>query len=65
MTTQAELDRLKKAYRSGVLKIREGDTWIEYQSMRQMKLAIDDMEAELAGYNKPRGTRVARTSKGY
>ena len=64
--TQEMLDRLKKAYYSGVLKVREGDTWVEYQSLKQMRVAMQDAENELAGEGKtPKGTRLARTSKGY
>lgn len=68
MMTQEELDRLRKAYYSGVLKVREGDTWVEYQSLKQMRVAMRDAENELAngGEGKaPQGTRLARTGKGY
>lgn len=64
--TQEMLDRLKKAYYSGVLKVREGDTWVEYQSLKQMRIAMQDAENELVGAgNTPKGTRLARTGKGY
>ncbi len=62
--TQAQLDKLKNAYARGVLKIREGDTWLEYQTMKEMRIAIRDIETEIAG-TKPKGTRLVTTSKGY
>lgn len=64
MTTQTQLDALKDAYFQGVLKVREGDTWIEYQSMKDMRIAIADAETELAN-SKPTGARVVSTSTGY
>jgi hypothetical protein len=62
--TATDLDKLKKAYYRGVLKVREGDTWVEYQSMKDMRIAINDAEAELANL-KPTGARLVRTNKGY
>lgn len=38
--THEQLANLKKAYARGVMRVREGDTWVEYQSMRQMAQAI-------------------------
>lgn len=60
--TLDQLNNLKKAYARGVLRVREGDTWIEYQSMQQMRKAIADIEAELGieHGHKPRGTRRVR-----
>lgn len=60
--TLEQLANLKKAYARGVLRVREGDTWVEYQSMTQMRQAIADMEAELniEHANKPRGVRRVR-----
>ena len=62
--TQTQLDKLKNAYARGVLKVREGDTWIEYQSMKEMRIAIQDIQTEIAG-TKPKGARLVTTSKGY
>lgn len=64
MMTQETIDRLKKAYYSGVLKVREGDTWLEYNSMKEMRVAISDAESELSKA-RPSGTRLVRTSNGY
>ena len=46
--TKSDLEELEKAYYRGVLKVREGDTWIEYQSMKDMRIAIRDAKAELS-----------------
>lgn len=61
---QADLDELKKAYYRGILKVREGDTWVEYQSMKDMRIAISDAELELAD-SKPSGVRIVRVNNGY
>ena len=60
--TLEDLAALKKAYARGVLRVREGDTWIEYQSMREMKIAIDLIETELnvERATRPRGSRRVR-----
>lgn len=63
--TQDMLTELKRAYSRGVLKVREGDDWVEYQSMREMRQAISDIEAELRVTNKPSGSRLVSVSKGY
>lgn len=57
--THDQLAKLKAAYARGVLRVREGDTWVEYQSMREMRIAINDMESELGIQrdNRPRGVR--------
>jgi hypothetical protein len=64
MSTQTELNELKSAYARGVLKVREGDTWLEYQSMKDMRIAIQDLEKQLSS-SVPTGTRLISTSKGY
>lgn len=62
--TVDQLANLKKAYARGVLRVREGDTQIEYQSMAAMRQAISDMEAELNTQSggKPTGSRRVRFS---
>lgn len=62
--TNEQLINLKNAYARGVLKVREGDTWIEYQSMKEMRLAISEIEADLAN-SKPKGAKYFSVSKGY
>lgn len=63
--TQDQLTKLKAAYARGVLRVREGDTWVEYQSMSSMRQAINDMESEISTGGRPKGTRLATVSKGY
>lgn len=60
--TADQLADLKKAYARGVLRVREGDTWVEYQSMSDMRQAILSIESELGvnHSNKPRGARRVR-----
>lgn len=60
--THEDLANLKKSYARGVLRVREGDTWIEYHSMREMRIAIKDMENELnININRrPQGSRRVR-----
>lgn len=64
MITQTQLDNLKKNYYSGVLKFREGDTWVEYQNSKEMRIAIKDAEQELKN-TAPSGTRLVTVNKGY
>ena len=62
------LNRLKKAYQRGVIKIREGDSWLEFDSMKAMRAAINDIEIEIAkqkgssgvNNNNPIGTKRVR-----
>lgn len=62
---QALLAKLESAFYGGVLKVREGDTWLEYQTTSQMKLAIEDLRNSISP-TVPKGTRLARfTNKGY
>lgn len=67
MWTQDLLDKLKVNYASGVLRVREGDSWLEYQTSDQMLEAINRIEAELertaANQVKPRGSRLVKVSK--
>lgn len=64
--TLDQLANLKKAYARGVLRVRDGDQWIEYQTSDQMLKAIDRMEAELGVNGKsqaPRGMRRTKFSR--
>jgi hypothetical protein len=62
--TLDQLNRLKESYASGILKIREGDTWVEYNSMKEMRIAIQEAEREMSSV-APKGTRLTKTSNGY
>lgn len=66
--TIEQLDNLKAAYASGVLKVRNGDDWVEYNSMREMRLAIIDMEADIKASStggRPRGPQRVMINRGY
>lgn len=62
--TSDQLQRLKDSYARGVLELREGDTWIKYNSMSEMRAAIKEMEAEINS-SVPSGTRRVVVNKGY
>lgn len=64
MTTQAELDNLIRMRNRGVKEVREKDTWIKFNSFKEMEDAIRRMEIEL-GAKKPMGTKRVRVSRGY
>ncbi|ANP79302.1 hypothetical protein A134_23090 [Vibrio crassostreae 9CS106] len=61
--TKQQLDNLKASYARGVLKVREGDTWVEYASLSQMHLAILNIERELGTSKVPSGTRRLRVKR--
>lgn len=63
--TSEQLATLKAAYANGIMRVREGETWVEYQSMAAIRTAIADIERELNINSKPQGTRVARINLGY
>lgn len=46
--TQQQLDALKAAYASGVQTVKHGDNTVVYQSMADMKKAIDAIEFQLS-----------------
>jgi len=62
--TLDQLNKLKEAYSRGILKLREGDTWVEYNTMKEMRIAIQEAERELSA-STPKGTRLVSTSQGY
>lgn len=64
--TAEQLAGLKAAYARGVLEVREGDSWVKYNSLSEMRMAIQDIEAELQTTNAaPRGSRLISVNKGY
>lgn len=58
MSQTTQLASLKEAYYRGVMKVREKDTWVEYASMKDMRIAISDLENEIKS-SKPSGTHKA------
>lgn len=63
--TTEQLQKLKDAYARGVLEIREGDSWVKYNNMSEMRQAIQVMESEILNGSVPRGSRLVSISKGY
>lgn len=64
--TPQQLAKLKASYASGILQVREGDTWVQFQSLSEMRQAIKDIEAELDTVNgPPRGPRLVSIKQGY
>jgi hypothetical protein len=63
--TPNEIVQAKKRLLMNVLRVREGDTWVEYGSPEALRQAIRDAEADVIGGNKPRGTRLVNISSGY
>ena len=64
--TRAHLAELERNYAKGVLRVREGDTWLEFQSRDDMKKTIDDLRIELNMKGAaPQGSRRVSVRKGY
>lgn len=57
-----QLDKLKKAYATGILRVRLGDNLIEYKSEEEMRRTIERIERELG--KKRRTFTQLRFSKG-
>ncbi len=62
-TLQAQLDALRRAYRSGAHSVSYDGKSITYRSLDEMRAAIASIEAEL-GVRRGRVV-VVRTSKGW
>jgi hypothetical protein len=66
-TLTADLERLKKARRSGVLRILLADREVTYRNDQELARQIAALEAEIAalqGASKPR-TVAVRSEKGW
>lgn len=63
-TTKAELDTLIRMRNRGVKEVREKDTWIKFNSFKELEQAIRVMQIEL-GAKKPLGTKRVRVGRGY
>ncbi|TIN84344.1 hypothetical protein [Mesorhizobium sp.] len=62
--TQGQLDAIKKAYASGVLTVKHGDTLSTFRSLDEMERIINRMEAEVNGVGEPPRRTVAGFSRG-
>lgn len=65
MFTIDEIAEAKRRLLANVLRVREGNTWVEYGSASELRQAIKDAEAEMIGSTKPRGTRFIEVNSGY
>lgn len=62
--TTDQLQKLKNMYATGVLETREGDTWVKFNTMRELRTAINEIEAEINN-SKPSGTRLITINRNY
>jgi hypothetical protein len=62
-TLAAQLVELRRAYRSGVLKVQHKDNVVEYRSLEDLRSAIASIEAEI-GTLQTR-TVLVRSTKGW
>lgn len=62
--TQTDLDALQKAYKSGVLTVRQGDRTVTYDSEDALRRRIEFVRSELARDAGTRRPRVFRTQYG-
>lgn len=65
--THEGLAKLVQAYQNGIIEYWDGDQRVKYDSLKQMKVAINDMRLELHnGYTvRPIGAVQYKTVKGY
>lgn len=63
--TANEIVQAKKRLLENVLRVREGNTWVEYGSAAELRQSIKDAERDAEGSNKPSGTRLASIHSGY
>lgn len=64
--TLDDIEKLKRAIRSGILRVRSEDDDVTYRSMDEMKEALRQMEAEYAGQSGATpgyGPRFARLTR--
>lgn len=62
---QSDIDAAKRRRLSGVARVREGDTWVEYAPGADQADAIADAEAEVQGRAAPQGTKFVSIKSGY
>lgn len=63
--TQHEIEEAEKRLLQNVLRVREGNTWVEYGSSSDLRQAIRDAKASMAGSGKPTGSRRVSINSGY
>ncbi len=65
--TVGQLQNLMTHYAKGVIKFRDGEQWVEFDTLTQMKIVIDTLRSELfpEQYAKPIGYIRTRIVKAY
>lgn len=63
--TEAQIAQAEQRLLKNVLRVREGNTWVEYGSARELREAINYAKAQLSQSNTPRGSRFAQIKSGY
>lgn len=64
--TAEQLTTLRNMYAKGVLRIREGETWIEFNSLSELRKAITDIENQINNPGgRPQGSYRITVNKGY
>lgn len=63
--TADEITQAKRFLLQNVLRVREGNTWVEYGSAAALRKSIADAEREMANSTRPRGTRLTHVSSGF
>lgn len=65
--TAAQLQALMDNWAKGVVKFRDGDQWVEFDSLLAMKRNIDIIKLELFpdSDTKPKGATLIRVGKAY
>jgi hypothetical protein len=62
--TQTQITNLKAAIASGVLTVRHGETFLQYQSLAEMRALLREMEASALGNSEAPRRTVAGFSSG-
>jgi hypothetical protein len=62
--TQQQHDTLEAAIAQGALKVKYGDKEIEYRSLKDMQIILNNMKSELGLLKQNSGRRFASYSNG-
>ncbi|WP_027037892.1 phage head-tail joining protein [Mesorhizobium ciceri] len=62
--TQTQINTLKNNIASGILSLRHGETFTQFQSLAEMRALLREMEASAAGSSEAPRRTVAGFSRG-
>jgi hypothetical protein len=54
-----QLEKLKRAYYSGSLKVKFDEKEVTYRSLNEMRAIISDLEREIEGSNNPNSSYIS------